>query len=568
MLVAASAVLILRTIPNLVSFLPQETALQIMAEQQQQPDTLLLNEILTHAATGTSTTNSTSTSNSNSTSTSTTTNTSTSNSNSTATSTFTSNSTTTTNSTSTTTIGFDMAAPAILSTMTHYLPSIPSHRQLPPPPRQEDNVEEETILFKNMNWTGRNILFTYNPSIVILPETYRKHHDNNNNNSTTAAVYLASFRVSSHHSCGIRAYSAGDTMVDYLGLALLDTHLTILTNVVIDVNAHDFVLVKIMGRNRQQHWQDYRLFVVHEQIYISSYTMMLPISIQSISILNENTTAATGEQTPPLLFDHSFTNLFGTDIHVTYSSVVNIYSTDKLLMSKNHNFFPCQQGKLCMEVWPARPRVVTTLTLSNNSTTNDNNSTNYNVESVHITVYEPSIDSTIFDDAQTGEIPYRFSRDRGSACCIRLDKTMYQNFTKNATILSHDYALMGITHIKSFRRIPSPRGGEGFAYMSRLYAFAPTPPFELLARSSMFCFGFGFGSITESPGYTRDLIRNDKLMIKDKVYQCPRITFISGMTETLSNDHVIIAYGVNDCIPVMVKVEKQELAQRLFFHVQ
>jgi hypothetical protein len=138
---------------------------------------------------------------------------------------------------------------------------------------------------------------------------------------------------------------------------------------------------------------------------------------------------------------------------------------------------------------------------------------------------------------------------------------MYHDLTMNETIRSHDLVFLGISHIKSQRRMPSTTNDTAFAYLSRLYVFAPQPPFQLLAQSSMFC--FGFGHVDEGGDRYRHIMRINKLQIKNKIYECPQINFVVMLTET-RKDRAIISFGINDCSPRMVEVEKRELAIHTF----
>jgi hypothetical protein len=77
----------------------------------------------------------------------------------------------------------------------------------------------------------------------------------------------------------------------------------------------------------------------------------------------------------------------------------------------------------------------------------------------------------------------------------------------------------------------------------------------------MFC--FGFGHVDEGGHRYRHLTRINKLQIENKIYECPRINFVVGLTKK-SKDRAIISFGINDCSPRMVDVEKRELAIHTF----
>jgi hypothetical protein len=257
---------------------------------------------------------------------------------------------------------------------------------------------------------------------------------------------------------------------------------------------------------------------------------------------------------------HTFTNLFGDGLRVTYSSVYSIHNDPRINkqsrdVSKNHNFF-LSEGKLWMEVWPSQERVIVSL-----SRHKSRRKAIYRIEDVHITDYVPP-SSNLADEHLTTKPPFVFGRDRGSACCLHLAKSMYHDLTSNETILSYDHVFLGISHVKSYKRMPSTTNDTmANAYLSRLYVFAPQPPFQLLARSSMFC--FGFGTLEEGDDHYLNVTRNNKLRIDNKIYECPRINFVVGLTES-SKDRAIISFGINDCSPRMIEVEKRELAIHTF----
>ncbi len=46
---------------------------------------------------------------------------------------------------------------------------------------------------------------------------------------------------------------------------------------------------------------------------------------------------------------------------------------------------------------------------------------------------------------------------------------------------------------------------------------------------------------------------------------CPQIAFISSMTEKAGDDSkVIVGYGINDCVPRFVEINKSEIPRLLF----
>jgi hypothetical protein len=85
----------------------------------------------------------------------------------------------------------------------------------------------------------------------------------------------------------------------------------------------------------------------------------------------------------------------------------------------------------------------------------------------------------------------------------------------------------------------------------------------VVAQSGKFCFGFGTDRDSTDNPYTE--MNLEILQVMGETYECPRIHFVSGMVEKADDaSKLIIAYGVNDCVPRMVVVGKAEIIQMLF----
>jgi hypothetical protein len=94
---------------------------------------------------------------------------------------------------------------------------------------------------------------------------------------------------------------------------------------------------------------------------------------------------------------------------------------------------------------------------------------------------------------------------------------------------------------------------------------APTSPYEVVARSGRFCLDHATAAEVATNPFARDNL--DPLKI-DRTYDCPRIHFVSGISEVVDDPlSVIIAYGVNDCAPRFITVEKAHLVRMLFLDV-
>jgi hypothetical protein len=56
------------------------------------------------------------------------------------------------------------------------------------------------------------------------------------------------------------------------------------------------------------------------------------------------------------------------------------------------------------------------------------------------------------------------------------------------------------------------------------------------------------------------------LRIRDGIYdKCPRIHFVSGIAQHVDdNNKFIISYGINDCVPHFIVLDKRHITQLLF----
>ena len=167
------------------------------------------------------------------------------------------------------------------------------------------------------------------------------------------------------------------------------------------------------------------------------------------------------------------------------------------------------------------------------------------------------------------------SRDSGSACCVPV---LWKDSSSNG---EERRLLLGFSHRKTRRTV---RKEEQYNYVSRVYAFEPIPPFNIVARSGLFCLGFALSPEGIKSKVSDEMIfshldeearqsdneqvhgaANDhKLKINGKTFDCPRIHFITGIAEKMGdNEKVIISYGVNDCYPRMIEVSKSFLVSLL-----
>ena len=149
--------------------------------------------------------------------------------------------------------------------------------------------------------------------------------------------------------------------------------------------------------------------------------------------------------------------------------------------------------------------------------------------------------------------------------------------------------LLGFSHRKTRRGLG--RDSPQYNYVSRVYAFEPTPPFNVVARSGFFCLGFALlkrsddaldgtsqmvvAGRSHAVRHLRDDEANEsdneqvwgaandyKLKINGEVFDnCPAIHFVTGIADKMGDEEetAIVSYGVNDCYPRMIEVSKKFL---------
>jgi len=136
-------------------------------------------------------------------------------------------------------------------------------------------------------------------------------------------------------------------------------------------------------------------------------------------------------------------------------------------------------------------------------------------------------------------------RGRGTACCVDIE------FGTNQTSFK-----VGISHLTTDSR----------GYLSQFYAFDLRPPkFLNVAKSGYFCLG-RMNPETDLNAETQIFPFPDShnLHASNITYDCPHITFLSGITEFQADkNYVVISYGVNDCYSRSIVVSKKRIIEFL-----
>jgi len=495
------------------------------------------------------------------------------------------------------------APPVLRASSPGTLPSLPEKHLIPD---EVINAKSFETYFSNWSLFGDpSPLFVYNPSIV--PTIFYNFLSSNHSivNEFHHLKYLVTFRLSSVHSCGFPTVQFWRRSVNFLGLAFLDDQLKIAKelstedgesssggeyfDVVIDIDHH---LGRIFPQRRwKQAFEDFRLFILHDRLFLGSRRLLFSICLSVETASKTNHTIAA--MSSPLLCKADVSSL--TEIPILFKSTDRLrlfhdgiaFELDTFGGAKNMQYFQIVgknsgidhgNNKTLMEFFPSGPRQVYDLGTQLAQKIAINELTKQTLE-VAKTIGEWKNAST-FDTEMIPEpvnplsreldqkLKKWFFRDRGSACCITIEKKYYEDFFLSSPV--PESVQFGMAHAKTYGKKPSSQGPR-FSYASRLYAFSSSEPYELIARSALFCFGFTQDTDVKGNLPTGNLYslltynRTKYLELKGTTYECPHIHFVSGMTEKVDDpSRIIVAYGVNDCVPRFVEVLKRHVMMHLF----
>jgi hypothetical protein len=463
-----------------------------------------------------------------------------------------------------------------------------NHFTIPTPPTTtiRTNDKFNTLLLQYYYSTNIPIQSTlydyfmeYNPSILILPEyqyTLLQLNRQNNNNS----YYIISFRISNQNYCFHpmdRKYMIQQKLQqqqgeskplnnnqDYLGIIIVDAlSFHILYDTIVNVQRVGFTSSA----------QDFRLFVLKNQIYLSSYDTITPIWL-TIGRGSSSSTISSSTNIPPnndaILVPTVFNNNNSDNNH---SSSLLVWIRKSLscvqchrkrgLCGKNFNYFIDSTKtnndtttSSLVEIWPTGPHTVYNIDLNQPCQRQMEPTLSYISSTPEAHPSFPTMEEVDFP--LLGRMESIFTRGRGSACCIPI-----QHNDTNRTLL------VGIQHSKtpSQRNKRLPPNLTSNHYMSSLYAFESVPPYNIVAQSGYFCLGFPTEEYDQMQNTTtlHRITSWRKLVLGRHTYNCPRIHFVSGMTIKANDPNtVILAYGINDCISRFIEIRLSDIYHLLF----
>ena len=173
----------------------------------------------------------------------------------------------------------------------------------------------------------------------------------------------------------------------------------------------------------------------------------------------------------------------------------------------------------------------------------------------------------------------------GGACCVSfsVEELSVGYFGGQDSIRPASSLLVGIGHTKVtwkpwYGKEDVPQAEKDRVphthYVSLFYAFEPTPPFHIRARSGYFCLGHAPLSTQDNELPSGEsgisnahsiLTRNRMLQQNNVIFDCPQMSFISSFIEKVGDSSkTIIGYGLNDCTGRLVEVDKREIVRLLF----
>ena len=489
---------------------------------------------------------------------------------------------------------FDQGSPTIHKARTHYLNTVPDKFRVRRRPTNDTTTNWTAYVMDPSNqFPNRLHLMDFNPSIVQLPAIYQRDLS-----AFPNAAYLASYRISSENACFRHheyIYGGGDWSVvetklpenNFLGLALVDKDLNIVADGVFSLKMFDSgkegrcwfgdcsneavqerqsKAFRSMVPDLQdsiytkpQH-VDYRLFAVHDQIYLSVQFFLIPLYLSMPNHTDaqnfaDHTQTNTTNTNTPFALPQAFPGTAQFQAWMRGMASCAIHGK-KYHGSKNLQYFANATNHTVVDIFPdSHPR--------------DIRGINVDVKCGEAPVPDPPMLSEYpqhpmspsFGTLNELQFPTKksmFTSDRGSACCVDIQHPQ-----------TEEHFLVGISHPKTaFPGNHLPDGVVPNSYFSRFFAMQKHSPYKTVARTGKFCLGYA----QESDNSNHPLwnIQNHSETYKPLTWMndtldCPRLHFVGSLIDKAGDpSKVIIAYGVSDCLSRFVEMDKAEIANLLW----
>jgi hypothetical protein len=447
---------------------------------------------------------------------------------------------------------FDEAAPPIQKATTHYLSSIPSEHRLPR--LAMENLTEYASQKVNV-WPNKLHLFEYNPCITQLPKKYQDLFSQ----AAGTPVYLVSYRINHINNCFrsetyLKLYGGSWKIhnsipqTDHLGLALLREDMTVLADTVVTMKNDELKSFR--------NYQDYRIFTLHGELFLTTGITIVPLYLSEGGSENRPPGQSRNKGLVRLEFVFSKSSSFGVWIRRYASCPVYGWKDKKqkgtYYGSKNLLYFVDGNNASMVEYFPNKnPLDIRKVDIHERcGTTRIKDYDHSKVEAFPDPSFR-TIDEFMYPlSKRKARI---FMGDRGSACCVNIEDPDGRNL------------FLGVAHPKTTypgKRLPA--GVTPNIYLSRFFAFEQYPPYHIVARSGMFCFGYT-QEREESGNHPLWNSSSHPLIFATESFECPRIHFVMGIVDKVGDDSkVIISYGVSDCLSRFAEVDKADIVKMLW----
>lgn len=439
-------------------------------------------------------------------------------------------------------------------------------------------------------------LVEYNPTVLPLtasdldPKLVNyltgRYHPDISDDEADRVKYLSIARGSNLHNCagGLRKFGQPTKEQSYLSLSLLDEHLQPIPNASCAVNTFQALLPDCYKSQEMSPFQDYQIIAARstigydkkDQLFMvasDSFTVILPLDIRRVpgptNDASDWKTKITSVPVPMIQETDAASDLFyGNGLQVRFMTNIKPENVKRCIRILKHNAMDWKKNYHVFDITDANGTVSTYMEIHPHrirSTRKINFYANKfekygDWELVPNRTFENVVKDGKRDTrdiqvnlSKRGEPLQQFespakqgrAQGRGTACCIDID------FNENITVK------VGISHFVTPNR----------NYLSRFYAFALTPPkFQLVALSGAFCFE-KMNKALDMNADTQIFTFPDQHMplnISNIVYDCPQITFASGIAEYHADkNYAVISYGVNDCYSRSMVVSKNRIKELL-----